>query len=106
MTWTSSDALANHYVDAAATFPRDAPPTKAKLVELVVHLFKDAIVRIKSMLEVTGGAIIEQYILALPADWVEFAVDVVRKAATQAGETSKQRNIGGVLAFPVESILA
>ena len=90
--WTV-DTLSNRLMEAEVTFPREAPPAKAKLVDLIKHSLKAAFDRITTLLTdaradkaARGGTFIVHYVLTVPAGWDELAKSVMRRAAEQAGE--------------------
>ena len=89
--WTA-DALACRLVEAVTTFPKGAPPAKAKIVDLIMHSFRAAFDRIREMLREQrgrrsrgGGDLRVRYVLSVPAGWDDVAMKVMLQAAERAG---------------------
>ena len=83
------DALANREIEAVQTFPPEAVPARARLVNLIKHTLKASYDKITDMLdparEDKGRPLVVHYVLTVPAGWDELAKAVMRRAAVQAG---------------------
>ena len=93
--WTVN-TLSDRLMDAEVTFPRGAPPAKAKLVDLIHLTLKAAYDRICAILAHArddkvraGGTFVVQYVLTVPAGWDQLAKAVMRRAAERAGEARR-----------------
>ena len=92
-TESTADDLARRLVEAVETFPKGAPPAKAKIVDLIMHLLRAALVRICEMLRHCqarcrargSGDLRVLYVLSVPAGWDDVAMKVMLQAAERAG---------------------